>query len=100
MCGVSEQRIMYNVGRSSRAVVPPLVRVNPGYVYSINRTLHNPMSVKGTASGLPTAQGWECSLAALSQTTTHMHGNHEATIRLAGVTLGRELRLESSSSED
>eukprot|EP00964_Phaeocystis_antarctica_P080133 scaffold50024_cov62-Phaeocystis_antarctica.AAC.3 len=37
--------------------------------------------------------GWqECSLAAISQTTTHMHGHHEATMGLAGVSLGRELR--------
>ena len=40
---------------------------------------------------------WECSLAAISQTTTHMHGlhglgHHEATMGLAGVSLGRELR--------
>jgi hypothetical protein len=30
---------------------------------------------------------WECSLAqaAISQTTTHMHGHHEATMGLAGV---------------
>ncbi len=27
-----------------------------------------------------------------SQTTTHMHGHHEATMGLAGVSLGRELR--------
>jgi hypothetical protein len=32
------------------------------------------------------------SLAAISQTTTHMHGHHEATMGLAGVSLGRELR--------
>eukprot|EP00964_Phaeocystis_antarctica_P036104 scaffold20635_cov62-Phaeocystis_antarctica.AAC.1 len=31
-------------------------------------------------------------LAAISQTTTHMHGHHEATFGLAGVSLGRELR--------
>eukprot|EP00964_Phaeocystis_antarctica_P117375 scaffold81220_cov76-Phaeocystis_antarctica.AAC.1 len=37
--------------------------------------------------------GWSgCSLAAISQTTTHMHGHHEATMGLAGVSLGRELR--------
>eukprot|EP00964_Phaeocystis_antarctica_P024555 scaffold13757_cov73-Phaeocystis_antarctica.AAC.1 len=30
--------------------------------------------------------------AAISQTTTHMHGHHEATMGLAGVSLGRELR--------
>ena len=38
---------------------------------------------------------WECSLAASSQTTTHMHGHHEATMGLAvacGASLGRELR--------
>ena len=35
---------------------------------------------------------WECSLAAISQTTTHMHGHREATMGLAGVSLGRELR--------
>ena len=28
----------------------------------------------------------------LSQTTTHMHGHHGATMGLAGVSLGRELR--------
>ena len=27
-----------------------------------------------------------------SQTTTHMHGHHEATMGLAGVSLGREIR--------
>eukprot|EP00964_Phaeocystis_antarctica_P070397 scaffold42866_cov35-Phaeocystis_antarctica.AAC.1 len=31
-------------------------------------------------------------LAAISQTTAHMHGHHEATMGLAGVSLGRELR--------
>ena len=35
---------------------------------------------------------WECSLAAISQTTTHVHGHHKATMGLAGVSLGRELR--------
>eukprot|EP00964_Phaeocystis_antarctica_P033384 scaffold18943_cov42-Phaeocystis_antarctica.AAC.1 len=35
---------------------------------------------------------WESSLAAISQTTTHMHGHHEATMGLGGVSLGRELR--------
>ena len=30
--------------------------------------------------------------AAISQTTAHMHGHHEATMGLAGVSLGRELR--------
>eukprot|EP00964_Phaeocystis_antarctica_P011376 scaffold6297_cov79-Phaeocystis_antarctica.AAC.2 len=30
--------------------------------------------------------------AAISQTTIHMHGHHEATMGLAGVSLGRELR--------
>eukprot|EP00964_Phaeocystis_antarctica_P120651 scaffold84377_cov75-Phaeocystis_antarctica.AAC.11 len=33
-----------------------------------------------------------CSLAAISQTTTHIHGHHEATMGPAGVSLGRELR--------
>jgi len=42
--------------------------------------------------GLKSPGGWECSLAAISQTTTHMHGHHEATMGLAGVSLGRELR--------
>ena len=35
---------------------------------------------------------WQCGLAAISQTTTHMHRHHEATMGLAGVSLGRELR--------
>ena len=42
---------------------------------------------------------WECSLAAISQTTIRMHGHHEATLwgwlhvlGLAGMSLGRELR--------
>eukprot|EP00964_Phaeocystis_antarctica_P092978 scaffold59892_cov39-Phaeocystis_antarctica.AAC.2 len=34
----------------------------------------------------------EARLTAISQTTTHMHGHHEATMGLAGVRLGRELR--------
>ena len=38
------------------------------------------------------ARWWECSLAAISQTTTHMHGHHEMTMGLAGVSFGRELR--------
>ena len=42
--------------------------------------------------GLKSPGGWECSLAAISQTTAHMHGHHEATMGLAGVSLGRELR--------
>ena len=45
--------------------------------------------------GLKCPGGWECSLAAISQTTSHMHAmhdHHEATLWLAGVTLGRELR--------
>ena len=35
---------------------------------------------------------WECSLAAISQTTAHMHGHHGTTMGLAGESLGRELR--------
>ena len=42
--------------------------------------------------GLKCPGWWECSLAAISQTTTHMHGHHEATMGLAVVSLGRELR--------
>ena len=42
--------------------------------------------------GLKCPGWWECSLAAISQTTAHMHGHHEATMGLAGVSLGRELR--------
>ena len=42
--------------------------------------------------GLKCPGWWECSLAAISQTTIHMHGHHEATMGLAGVSLGRELR--------
>ena len=42
--------------------------------------------------GLKCPRWWECSLAAISQTTAHMHGHHEATMGLAGVSLGRELR--------
>eukprot|EP00964_Phaeocystis_antarctica_P016721 scaffold9199_cov61-Phaeocystis_antarctica.AAC.1 len=42
--------------------------------------------------GLKCPGWWECSLAAISQTSTHMHGHHEATMGLAGVSLGRELR--------
>ena len=48
--------------------------------------------VKGKGYGLKCPGWWECSLAAISQTTTHMHGHHEATMGLAGVSLGRELR--------
>jgi len=38
--------------------------------------------------------GGVCSLAAISQTTTHMqqHGHHAATMGLAGMSLGRGLR--------
>jgi len=35
---------------------------------------------------------WECSLAAInqpSQTTIRVHGHHEATMGLAGMSLGR-----------
>ena len=42
--------------------------------------------------GLKCPGWWECSLAAISQATTHMHGHHEATMGLAGVSLDRELR--------
>ena len=49
-----------------------------------------PFTVK--VNGLKCPGWWEYSLAAISQTTTHMHGHHEATMGLAGVSLGRELR--------
>ena len=58
-------------------------------------------SVKGDGLGrMKTCPGWwECSLAAISQTTIRMHGHHEATLwgwlhvlGLAGMSLGRELR--------
>jgi len=52
--------------------------------------------IKGKGDGRKTESvlrgWWECSLAAISQTTIHMHGHHEATMGLAGVSLGRELR--------
>ena len=48
--------------------------------------------VKRKGYGLKCPGWWECSLAAISQTTAHMHGHHEATMGLAGVSLGRELR--------
>jgi hypothetical protein len=35
------------------------------------------------------------SRAARSQTTAHMHGHHEATMGLAGTSLGRELTAQS-----
>ena len=47
--------------------------------------------------GLKCPGWWECSLAAISQTTTHMHGHHKATMGLAGVSLGRELRAVALS---
>ena len=47
--------------------------------------------------GLKCPGGWECSLASISQTTSHMHGHHEATLWLAWVTLGRELRARALS---
>jgi len=50
------------------------------------------ISGKSKGYGLKSPGGWECSLAAISQTTAHMHGHHEATMGLAGVSLGRELR--------
>ena len=40
-----------------------------------------------------------CSLAAISQTTTHMHGHHEATMGLAVVWGELGSRAQSSSSE-
>ena len=43
-------------------------------------------------SGCGVPAGPRGRLAAISQTTTHMHGHHEATMGLAGVSLGRELR--------
>ena len=53
-------------------------------------------SIWGKGCGLKCPGWWECSLAAISQTTTHMHGHHQATSRLYGagwgVSLGRELR--------
>ena len=48
--------------------------------------------ITSTGYGLKCPGWWECSLAAISQTTAHMHGHHEATMGLAGVSLGRELR--------
>jgi hypothetical protein len=48
--------------------------------------------VDGKGYGLKCPGWWECSLAAISQATTHMHGHHEATMGLAGMSLGRELR--------
>ena len=50
--------------------------------------------------GLKSPGGWECSLAAISQTTAHMHGHHEATMGLAGVCLGRELRALGALSQE
>ena len=47
--------------------------------------------------GLKCPGGWDCSFASISQTTTHMHGHHEATLWLAGETLGRELRARALS---
>ena len=49
-------------------------------------------ALRGKGYGLKCPGWWECSLAAISQTTAHMHGHHEATMGLAGVSLGRELR--------
>ena len=42
--------------------------------------------------GLKCPGWWGCSLAAIRQTTAHIHGHHEAAMGLAGVSLGRELR--------
>ena len=53
--------------------------------------------VPSKGCGLKCPGGWECSLASISQTTSHMHGHHEATLWLAGVTLGRELRARALS---
>jgi len=50
------------------------------------------LAANAKGCGLKCPGWWECSLAAISQTTTHMHGHHEATMGLAGVSLGRELR--------
>eukprot|EP00964_Phaeocystis_antarctica_P108722 scaffold73263_cov65-Phaeocystis_antarctica.AAC.5 len=46
----------------------------------------------GLVLGLRFQRGALMRLASISQTTTHMHGHHEATMGLAGVSLGRELR--------
>ena len=54
--------------------------------------VESPEPSKG--DGLNSVRGWECSLAAISQTTSHMHDHHEATLWLAGVTLGRGSELE------
>ena len=62
---------------------------------SLPKWLHEPPTRKWY--GLKYPGGWECSLAAISKTTTHMHGHHETTIWLAGVTLGRELRARALS---
>ena len=60
----------------------------------INSGRHNSPHIKGMDESVLHLGGgrWEYSLAAISQTTTHMHGHHEATMGLAGVSLGRELR--------
>ena len=39
---------------------------------------------RGKGYGLKCPGWWECSLAAISQTTTHMHGHHAATMGLRG----------------
>ena len=52
----------------------------------------NPVFPSGKGYGLKCPGWWECSLASISQTTSHMHGHHKATLCLAWVTLGRELR--------
>ena len=64
--------------------------IRDGIGEASRRTLK--MFVAGKGYGLKCPGGWECSLASISQTTSHMHGHHEATLWLAWVTLGRELR--------
>eukprot|EP00964_Phaeocystis_antarctica_P078499 scaffold48819_cov58-Phaeocystis_antarctica.AAC.2 len=59
--------------------------------YSALESLIKP-AIYSKGYGLNCPGWWECSLAAISQTTTHMHEHHEATMGLAGVSLGRELR--------
>ena len=78
-----------NYNRKKKAVKRTLT----GFIYArLSRPLHKRFATLNKGYGLKCPGWWECSLAAISQTTIHMHGHHEATMGLAGVSLGRELR--------
>ena len=85
---VAGDAVCYVVVRESRRVGSSGTRV----LSSIGLALRCYWHAAAKGCGLKCPGWWECSLAAISQTTAHMHWHHEATMGLAGVSLGRELR--------